>query len=108
MVLTPPTEQFRDAYVFLAPEDYQIDFANIVAPAGTAVRLDDEVVRNWTDVAEMAGVTWMVATVELADGRHTLTADAPIGLTVYGYDRDVSYGYPGGVNLQALGDRPPR
>ncbi len=107
MVLTPPTEQFRDTYVFLAPEDYQIDFANIVAPAGTAVRLDDEVLRDWTDVAQMGGVTWMVATVQLTDGRHTLTADAPVGLTVYGYDRDVSYGYPGGVNLQAL-DQPDR
>jgi hypothetical protein len=107
MVLTPPTEQFRDAYVFLAPEDYQIDFANIVAPAGTAVRLDEVIVRDWTDIAEMGGVTWMVSTVQLSDGRHTLTADAPVGLTVYGYDRDVSYGYPGGVNLQAL-DRPGR
>jgi hypothetical protein len=32
---------------------------------------------------------------------HNLTGSAPFGLTVYGYDCDVSYAYPGGLNLEA-------
>ena len=31
---------------------------------------------------------------------HTVTAEQPFGLLVYGYDCDVSYAYPGGLNLE--------
>jgi hypothetical protein len=35
-------------------------------------------------------------------GVHTLTASAPISITAYGYDCDVSYAYPGGLDLEPL------
>ena len=35
---------------------------------------------------------------------HFVSGTAPIGLTAYGYDCDVSYAYPGGMKLQALSE----
>jgi len=39
-VIVPPTEQFRASYVFLTPDKYSFDFAQIVAPAGAKIALD--------------------------------------------------------------------
>jgi hypothetical protein len=35
-------------------------------------------------------------------GVYHLHADAPVGLTVYGYGRYTSYMYPGGLDLKRL------
>jgi len=104
MVLVPPAEQHRRDYVFLAPLDYQIDFINLAAPAGSQVELDGRRVEGWTPAGSLGGVDWVVATVEVSDGRHQVTSRARFGLTVYGYDRDVSYGYPGGLDLARIND----
>ena len=104
MLLVPPAEQHRRDYVFLAPLDYQIDFVNLVAPAGADVRLDGQPVVDWRSAGRLDGVQWQVATLEVSDGRHEVSSDGQVGLTVYGYDRDVSYGYPGGLNLERIND----
>ena len=39
---------------------------------------------------------------EQSDGVHTLKADQPVGLVVYGFDAFVSYGYPGGTDLALI------
>ena len=108
MVLVPPVEQYRRDYAFLAPLDYQIDFVNLIAPEGTVVRLDGAAVPQgqWRPVGQLGGVAWSVATLEVPDGRHEVEAEAELGVLVYGYDRDVSYGYPGGLNLEALNPDP--
>jgi len=109
MILVPPIEQFRTDYVFLTPLDYQIDFVNLIAPAGAEVNLNGRLVTEWERVAEIERRTWQVATVELGDGRHKVQSDQPVGVLVYGYDRDVSYGYPAGLNLEVInGERPRR
>jgi hypothetical protein len=36
------------------------------------------------------------------DGVHRLVADAPVGLTVYGFDAFVSYAYAAGLNLKPI------
>lgn len=38
----------------------------------------------------------------VGDGAHTLTSDQGVGVMVYGYDNDVSYGYPAGMKLDKL------
>ena len=48
---------------------------------------------------QIAGTTWMVGRLPITPGVHRLTATKPVGLFVYGYDSDVSYGYPGGAGL---------
>ncbi|MCB9618907.1 MAG: IgGFc-binding protein [Sandaracinus sp.] len=39
---------------------------------------------------------------EQNDGTHTVLADQPVGLLVYGFDAFVSYAYAGGLNLKPL------
>ena len=41
---------------------------------------------------------------EVTDGTHRITVEggAQVGLIVYGMDKDVSYGYPGGLDLEAI------
>lgn len=36
------------------------------------------------------------------DGPHSILADAPVGITVYGFDAFVSYAYAGGLNLKPI------
>ena len=45
---------------------------------------------------------WQVARFPIGDGVHLLISDEPVGVLVYGYDEYVSYGYPGGLNLNVV------
>ena len=36
------------------------------------------------------------------DGVHTLVSTSPVGIIVFGFDKFVSYGYVGGLNLNVL------
>ncbi len=101
LILTAPVEQFRDEYVFLTPNQYVDDYVNIVAPKSAAVTLDNMAVPagNFED---MPGTDFKVARIKVADGVHKVTANQDIGVIVYGYDKDVSYGYTAGLNLSDL------
>jgi hypothetical protein len=102
-ILAVPTEQFRSEYGFLAPNAYKEDYVNIIAPTTAFVQLDGvDVTADKFTVIE--GSQFMVARIPLNDGTHSLTASEPVGIVVYGYHDDVSYGYPGGANLFDLGD----
>jgi len=141
-ILGVPVEQFREDYVFLCPDKYEYDFANIVVPVGAAVVLDDEPLPR-EDFEPIADGDFAVLRLAVDDGIHTVRSVAPregectstndceaelgdgwkcirpptaeegdvgecegprpkIGVTVYGYDQYVSYGYPGGLNLKRI------
>ena len=38
----------------------------------------------------------------LGDGVHFIRSSEPVSVIVYGYDQYVSYGYPGGLNLDVV------
>ncbi|MFT7578467.1 MAG: hypothetical protein ACI9MR_000125 [Myxococcota bacterium] len=101
LILQPPVEQFRKDYVFLTPDQYVSDYINIIAPVGATVVLDGNPLpaANFTAIP---GSSWLVARQPVLDGVHAITATEPVGAIVYGYDRDVSYGYPAGLNLTDL------
>ncbi len=121
-ILGVPVQQYRDEYVFLAPDRYEYDFCTVVAPAEAQVLLDGELIRE--DLFEPVGIgTFKAARVPIADGVHRMvsrgriegmgggegegeaeaTGPRPaIGVIVYGYDQYVSYGYPGGLNLERI------
>jgi len=99
-------EQYRKRYVFLAPDDYNFSFADIVAPDGAALTLDGAPV---TEAATPIGSGYSVIRVELDsgfDGAHVLDADEPVSLQVMGYGFATSYHYPGGLNLLHISDPP--
>ena len=101
LILSAPVEQFRDRYVFLSPTNYLDDYVNIVAPNSATVTLDGSVVSSAL-FTSVPGSTYKVARVKVADGTHVLEASEPVGVVVYGYDDDVSYGYTAGLSLSDL------
>ena len=102
MMLIPPAEQFRKDYLFLTPGSYQANYATIVMTTGEDPTLDGSFV---PDIKKIEGTDFSYAVVWLGNAfrNHTLTCEKnPCGLFVYGWERDVSYAYPGGLNFEKL------
>ena len=101
MMFVVPDQQFRSDYVFLAPNAYAKDFVTLVAPTGSAVYLDGELVDD-AEFSLFGSGEFSVARREITDGVHTVSSDDVVGVEVYGYDDWVSYGYAGGLDLKDL------
>ncbi len=106
--LMTSTEQYRTKYVFLAPNDYDVSFVDIVQPMGTTLTLD-----GMTPTAEVVPLSsgYGVARVPLGTntgGAHVLVASQPVGIQVMGYGTYTSYQYPGGLNLSEISIAPPK
>ena len=102
MMLIPPAEQFRKDYLFLTPGSYKANYATIIMTTGEDPTLDGSFV---PDIKEIEGTDYSYAVVWLGNAfkNHTLTCDKnPCGLFVYGWEQDVSYAYPGGLNFEKL------
>jgi hypothetical protein len=108
------TEQYRLKYVFLAPDDWIVSFADVVAPMGAKLAIDGSPV---TVAPTRVGTTtygvWRLpliyplhATSGAPGGGHTLTSDQPASLQVEGYGMFASYQYPGGLNLNVISSPP--
>jgi hypothetical protein len=108
--LVVAVEQYRSKYVFLAPEDYELNYADVVTPMGASVVLDGIAIdqAGWRPIGDGYGVL----RVPLAGvnprglGAHVLMASAPFGLQVLGYGEYTSYQYPGGLNLMQIAAAP--
>jgi len=96
-LLPVASSQLRTDYNFLVPEGYTENWVSIVLPTGATAELDGTAVT--ATPTTIAGTTWQIVRVEVAPGTHRLVSSAPSGLYVYGYGCDVSYAYPGGLNL---------
>lgn len=98
-------EQFRKQYTFLAPTNYDKNYADILVPDGATVTLDGAAL---TTVGEPVVTGWTIHRVPLTggDGSHRLESDMPVGLQVMGYGHATSYSYPGGLNLKIISDPP--
>lgn len=96
MVTPTPTDQYRTDHAFWTAEDWSITVAEVVAPMGATAALDGVDVAGW---APIAGTNWVSATVTIdTAGAHALTADMPVGITVYGLKNSgsvASYAYAG-------------
>ena len=109
----PPTEQYRREYTFLAPTTYESNYLNLIHQVGAEIILDGEVVSDETMgqsnrlphlvVANrnIGDRVWQMSVVEIGPGAHRVESASGdrFGITVYAYDRDVSYAYAGGMDL---------
>jgi hypothetical protein len=130
IIAVPPTEQYRNDYVFLTPDLYAFDFVVISAPRRANVLLDgapldprtcstspadgierlpsdpppNEVIHrcqfSFPDVVGLPNVR--VEDGIQNDGVHTIQSDMPVGIVVYGFDSFVSYAYAGGLDLDII------
>jgi hypothetical protein len=100
-------EQYRTKYVFLAPDDYDVSYADVILPSGANVAIDGAPLSApVTPISSGFGI----ARVQLGpgvQGAHLLTSDKPVGLQVMGYGSYTSYQYPGGLNLTLIAPPPP-
>ena len=103
-VLIAPTAQLRESYVFLAPDKYELDYVSIALRRGDDVLLDGRSVETLGGalVREIGDSGWVAVSAPLSDGFHTLGCSETCSVMVHGYDQFVSYGYPGGLNLDDL------
>jgi len=99
-------EQYRTAYIFLAPSDYDTSYVDIVGPTGVTVTVDGASVGAFTAIGSSG---YGVARYKLGAGNagaHQLSASAPVGIQVMGYGSYTSYQYPGGSDLTAIAPPP--
>jgi hypothetical protein len=104
--LATAVEQFRTKYIFLAPDDYDVSYVDIVMPTGTDAVLDGAPVNG----AQPLSSNYSLARAKLGggiSGAHLLTSDKPVGIQVVGYGAYTSYQYPGGLNLTLIAPPPP-
>jgi hypothetical protein len=102
MMVTVPEEQFQDSYVFLTPNKYLQDYLNIIAPTNAQTVVLDGNQVNPASFSAIGNTGYSVYRTKVNDGSHTIWSDKKIGIMVYGYDDDVSYGYAGGMGLIKL------
>ncbi len=98
LILDVATTQYLKEYIFLVPDKYQLNYLTVIAPIGATVKLDGSTLLT-SGFKTVPGSTWGVARLPVGPGKHELTSSKPAGLFVYGYDDDVSYGYPAGAGL---------
>jgi IgGFc binding protein len=107
MMVTP--EQFRQNYTFLAPSDFQENFADVLVPQGAAVTLDGKALSDAP--TKIGNSEWGIVRAKLAGdngGVHKIsTTDARgLGLQVEGFGKATSFYYPGGLNLKRISEPP--
>ncbi len=109
MTMEVAPKQFRQQYTFLAPSDYQENFADVLVPMGAAVLLDG---MPLTDApTAIPGSTWGFVRAKLNNtgtGAHDISTTDPagLGLQVEGFGFATSYYYPGGLNLKHISEPP--
>ena len=98
--LSVPTAQYRSDYIVLTPPGYNENFLNIIAPQGTVPRLDGVAVDTLGSLVRIEGME--IYRLPVSEGPHFLQGTGVFGVMAYGYACDVSYAYPGGLDLEAL------
>jgi hypothetical protein len=101
MGLLVPDAQWRNQYVFLAPDTYSSAYVDVIAATGARVELDGQVIGTLRD-AMGTGVT--TATIQIRPGVHRISASLPVGAHVYGFGSYTSYLAPGGLDLREIAD----
>lgn len=103
-------EQYRTKYVFLAPTDYPVAYADVTAPKDAEIILDGKPVDG--PVNTIGSGDYEIHRVDLTksgnDGAHTLTAKKPVGVQVIAFGNATSYQYPAGLNLYLIAPSPPK
>lgn len=125
MMVLPPTEQFLNSYRVICPriyedslitsiysvkrEVYKYHSVTIIAPdsAKATVRVDGRIVPENLFVP-IPKSSYVYAWYRLDAGVHTISANAPIGIHIYGYGFADSYGYIGGMAFRRFDFDPPR
>ncbi len=114
MALAAPTAQYLDRYAFATDPviDFEGDHIAVVRESGALVSIDclGELSSGFSPVGasgfEVGRFALDDPLVECWDGLHEITADGPVGVTVFGTMSSTSYGFPGGMGLLPVNPLP--
>lgn len=121
MMIIPPKEQFMKFYRVINTQAYETyaiydtypdsikydytkvydyQYITIIAPDTSlnTVKIDNKQVLGAV-FSKIPGSGYSYANVRVTDGVHTVEADVPIGIYIYGYGGANSYGYVGGLSF---------
>jgi hypothetical protein len=109
MILLPPVEQWRANYTLLAAPGTADNYLglSIDETQVASVKVDGQVVSGWVSVP---GSSYKTLNHPVTNGAHTVVVEPKAGIqstpgagvTVYGFDSYVSYGYTGGLDLGTI------
>lgn len=107
-VLLPPIEQWRSSYTVLAAPGIKDNYLGVVFDGSKVlnVTVDGVVISGFTAI----GAAYMAKNHPISVGTHVVevtprpgvSGRSGAGVTVYGFDSYVSYGYTGGLDLQSI------
>ena len=102
MMLIPPYEQFMNSYTVTTPASgFAQSYVSVVAQGSGTISLDGSIVPP-ASFAPIGASGYFGATIPVAPGTHRLSAAQPFGLAIYGFNKDESYGYTGGLSLSQI------
>ncbi|HFE45946.1 MAG TPA: hypothetical protein ENJ18_10730 [Nannocystis exedens] len=103
MLMSVATDQYRKTYLFHAPPTWSANYVDIIAPEGSALKVDDQDVIAPLKPIGNSGYGYVhVKLSNQGDGTHNVTADKEIGISVYGVLNYGSYWYAGGLDLMPI------
>ena len=97
-------KQFRTRYVFLAPTDYDVNYAVVAGAVDAAPVIDGKALDGYREISSGYGV-WRTELGRTTES-HVLTSTNPVSLQVMGYGAYTSYTYPGGLSLALIAPPP--
>ncbi len=95
MLTVQATKHYVNDYRVCTPtNDFAVNFIHIIAPTSTVatVQVDGAGIGAFTPIT---GTSYAYRRQSVAQGSHTVTAGAPISVSVYGWAEYESYGHPG-------------
>lgn len=109
-ILLPPIEQWRPNYTVINAPGTKDNYLGLVWDSAKVARIEVDGAAIAMPAGTIGATTFKAANVAVATGTHTilvvpLPGVSPIpgaGVTVYGFDEYVSYGYTGGLDLQSI------
>ncbi len=107
-VVFPAVDQHREEYVFLVPTTFEDNYMVLAMPEGAGVHIDGLALQEFqtncttSPIGMYEAVNYVQMTCHMTEGAHSVSSDAAVGLTVYGYYNVGSYGYPGGSDINII------
>lgn len=106
MMLVPPSEQFLSKYSFTTlgqDVGFVNSFVNVVIPTESINSLElNKSVVDPTLFSPIGQSGFSGAQILIPAGSHTIAADVPFGIYVYGFGSYDSYGYTGGMAFEFI------
>ena len=106
MLVLAPISGYRSEHAIFIPPSWTPSFVDLSAPSGASVSVDGVELgpESWAEIPGAGFAVAHLALDGLGDGRHFISADVDVGVSVYGLVGAASTWYTGGV---ALTPQPP-